>query len=104
MDTSNKKRKIDLSDFRLHCRISCGADQVVENVLPYLLPSDFVRSHFNGDSSDDDDDNDDDDVDDDDDDDVDDDVDDDDIEDYDDAVEGDGSVDDNNDEEELRLR
>jgi hypothetical protein len=91
MDTSNKKRKIDLSDFRLQCRISCGADQVVENVLPYLLPSDFVRSHFNGDSSDDDDD-DDDDVDDDDDDDVD----DDDIEDSDDAVEGDGSVDENN--------
>ena len=38
----NKKMKIDQSDFRLHCRINCGANHVVENVLPYLLPLDFM--------------------------------------------------------------
>jgi hypothetical protein len=42
---SNKKMKMDGTDFRLQCRISCGADHVVENVWPYLLPSDFVRSY-----------------------------------------------------------
>jgi hypothetical protein len=41
----NKKIKIDLSDFRLQCRNSCGSDHVIENLLPYLLPPDFVRSH-----------------------------------------------------------
>jgi hypothetical protein len=30
---------------RLECRTNCGADFVIENVLPYLLPSDFVRSY-----------------------------------------------------------
>ncbi len=40
----NKKIKIDLSEFRLQCRVSCGADHVVENVWPYLLPPDFVRA------------------------------------------------------------
>ena len=30
---------------RLKCRTNCGADFVIENVLPYLLPSDFVRSY-----------------------------------------------------------
>jgi hypothetical protein len=44
MDTSNKKMKMDSSEFRLQCRINCGADHVVENVLPYLLPPDFVLS------------------------------------------------------------
>ena len=39
----NKKIKIDLSEFRLQCRVSCGADHVVENVWPYSLPPDFVR-------------------------------------------------------------
>jgi hypothetical protein len=29
---------------RLECRTNCGADFVIENVLPYLLPSDFVCS------------------------------------------------------------
>jgi hypothetical protein len=33
-------------DNRLQCRISCGAEYVIENVLPYLLPSDFVRSYI----------------------------------------------------------
>jgi hypothetical protein len=30
---------------RLECRTNCGADFVIENVWPYLLPSDFVRSY-----------------------------------------------------------
>jgi hypothetical protein len=92
MGGGNKKIKMDQSVFRLQCRISCGADHVIENVLPYLLPPDFVRSYV--DVSDDENDDDDDDNDDDDD--------DDDIEDSDDAAEGDGE-DDNNKEEELRL-
>jgi hypothetical protein len=41
----NKKLKMDQSEFRLQCRISCEADHVIENVWPYLLPSDFVRSY-----------------------------------------------------------
>jgi hypothetical protein len=41
----NKKMKFDQSDFRLQCRVSCGADHVVENVWPYSLPPDFVRSY-----------------------------------------------------------
>jgi hypothetical protein len=40
----NEKMKLDLSDFRLQSRISCGADHAVEHVWPHLLPSDFVRS------------------------------------------------------------
>jgi hypothetical protein len=51
-----KKLKMDLSDFRLQCRISCGAKQVVENVFPYLLPPDFVRSYVYVETDDDDDD------------------------------------------------
>jgi hypothetical protein len=46
MGNCNKKLRIDQSEFRLQCRISCGADHVVENVLPYLLPDDFERSHL----------------------------------------------------------
>jgi ankyrin repeat protein len=38
MGNCNKKLRIDQSEFRLRCRISCGADHVVQNVLPYLLP------------------------------------------------------------------
>jgi hypothetical protein len=62
----NKKMKFDVKEFRLESRISCGADHVVENVWPYLLPPDFVRSnsdeineseednnHFNNDDDDD---------------------------------------------------
>jgi hypothetical protein len=42
----NENMSIDnRSEFRLQCRISCGADYVMENVLPYLLPPDFVRSN-----------------------------------------------------------
>jgi hypothetical protein len=52
MGVGNKKMKMDVTDFRLQCRINCGADHVVENVLPYLLQSDFVLSI--DDSSDDD--------------------------------------------------
>jgi hypothetical protein len=40
-----KKIEVDLSEFRLQCRVSCGADHVVENVWPYSLPPDFVRSY-----------------------------------------------------------
>jgi hypothetical protein len=54
----NKKFKVDQSDFRLQCRVSCGADHVVENVWPYLLPPDFVRSQIDDDDDDNDDDND----------------------------------------------
>jgi hypothetical protein len=32
-------------DNRLKCRTNCGVDFVIENVWPYLLPSDFVRSY-----------------------------------------------------------
>jgi hypothetical protein len=31
---------------RLECRISCGADHVVKNVWPYLLPLNFVGSYI----------------------------------------------------------
>jgi hypothetical protein len=56
-------------DNRLQCRISCGAEYVIENVLPYLLPPNFVRSYVyvprhyveDSDSSNNDDDDDDDD-------------------------------------------
>ena len=34
---SNKKRKIDDSDLRSRCRISCGADIVIQHVLSYLV-------------------------------------------------------------------
>jgi hypothetical protein len=45
MGGGNEKMKFDQSDFRLQCRVSCGANHVVENVWPYLLPSYFVRSY-----------------------------------------------------------
>jgi hypothetical protein len=44
MGGGNKKIKRDGAEFRLQCRISCGANIVIKNVWPYLLPSDFVRS------------------------------------------------------------
>lgn len=31
---NNKKLKMDASDFRMKCHISCGADHLIENVLP----------------------------------------------------------------------
>jgi hypothetical protein len=45
MSGGNKKMKIDLSEFRLQCQVRCGADYVIGNVLPYLLPCDYARSH-----------------------------------------------------------
>jgi hypothetical protein len=41
----NKKLKMDTSEFKLQCRVSCGADYVIQNVWPFLLPPDFVRSY-----------------------------------------------------------
>jgi hypothetical protein len=43
MEGSNMKMKMYTSDVRMQCRISCGADHVVANVWPYLMPPDFVR-------------------------------------------------------------
>jgi len=54
MGGGNKKMKIDQPEFRKLCRISCGADHVVENVWPYLVPPNFVRSYIGEESSDDD--------------------------------------------------
>jgi hypothetical protein len=58
MDRGNKKMEIDQSDFRLQCRISCGADQVVKSVWPYILTPDFVCSYVDDSNNDDDDDDD----------------------------------------------
>jgi hypothetical protein len=52
MEVGNKKMTMGGMDFRVHCRISCGAEHVLENVLPYLLPPDFVRSDEDTDSDD----------------------------------------------------
>ena len=46
--------------FRNRCRISCGADNVIHNVLPYLLPAAKMKGNAGvgkggeGDSSDED--------------------------------------------------
>jgi hypothetical protein len=45
MGSGNKKMKMVSSDFRLQCRVSCGADHVLENVFPYLLPPNYVRAY-----------------------------------------------------------
>jgi hypothetical protein len=58
MGGGKQQLKMDPSDFRLQCRVSCGAEQVVENVFPYLLPPDFVRSYVYVETDDDDDDED----------------------------------------------
>ena len=42
MGGGSNKMKIDQSDFRQQCHVSCGADRAVENVWPYLLPPDFA--------------------------------------------------------------
>ena len=34
---SKKKVKIEESNIREHCRISCGADIVIQHMLPYLV-------------------------------------------------------------------
>jgi hypothetical protein len=44
MGGGNKKIKRDGAEFRLQCRISCGANIVIKNVWPYLLPSKYVHS------------------------------------------------------------
>ena len=33
-----QKSSADEASFRIQCRLSCGSDTVIENVLPYLLP------------------------------------------------------------------
>ena len=43
---SNKKRKIDGSEIRSRCRISCGADIVIQHVLPYLIIPPLKDCHF----------------------------------------------------------
>lgn len=35
----SKKMMIDASGFRTQCRISCGADIVIQHMLPYILPA-----------------------------------------------------------------
>jgi hypothetical protein len=46
IDATNKDNGVAMGeDNRLECRTNSGADFVIENVLPYLLPSDFVRSY-----------------------------------------------------------
>lgn len=37
-EINNKKLKMDEAEFRLQCHVSCGADHVIQNVLPYLCP------------------------------------------------------------------
>jgi hypothetical protein len=36
MSGGNTKIKRDNMEFKLQCRISCGADHVIQNVLPYM--------------------------------------------------------------------
>ena len=38
VERPSKKLKVDDTDFRKNCRISCGAEHVIGNVLPFLLP------------------------------------------------------------------
>jgi hypothetical protein len=46
IDASSTDNDVAMGDNnRLECRTNCGADVVIENVWPYLLPSDFVRSY-----------------------------------------------------------
>jgi hypothetical protein len=46
IDASNIDNGVAIGDDnRLQCRISCGAEYVIENVLPYLLHPNFVRSY-----------------------------------------------------------
>ena len=34
-----KKAKMDESESRIHCRVTCGADSVIDHVLSYLVPA-----------------------------------------------------------------
>ena len=54
MGGGNKKMKMDTLDFRLQCRISCGADNVVANVWPFLLPPDLCVINVRYDDDDED--------------------------------------------------
>ena len=36
---TKKKMKIEDADVRVQCRISCGADIVIQHMLPYFLPT-----------------------------------------------------------------
>ena len=33
----NKRMKVEVSGLREQCRISCGADVVIQNILPFLV-------------------------------------------------------------------
>ena len=50
----NKKAKIESSDYRETCRISCGANIIIEHVLPYLvsMPDVEIDYEFYSDSED----------------------------------------------------
>ena len=39
-ESSKKRKRIEdsSSDYREQCRVSCGADMVIEHVLPFLVP------------------------------------------------------------------
>ena len=51
-DDQNKKARTDIEDsYRDKCRINCGADIIIRNVLPYLLPNNKMTD--SRDSSDD---------------------------------------------------
>jgi hypothetical protein len=45
ISVGNKNMQMEVSAFKLQCRINCGVDQVIENVSPYLLPDDYLRTH-----------------------------------------------------------
>jgi hypothetical protein len=53
IDASNIDNGVAIEvDNRLECRTNCGADFVIENVLPYLLSFDFVHSYVYHDEED----------------------------------------------------
>ena len=47
-----KRMKMDNAEFRKQCHISCEADQVIENVLPYLSLQPPLESGESDDDSD----------------------------------------------------
>ena len=50
---NNEKKMMMVEDVREQCRISCGADIVIEHMLPYLLPvTDEIRHQPVADSDD----------------------------------------------------
>ena len=46
----NKKIRLEQSDFREQCRISCGTEMVIQHILPYVLPQ-VVGVQLDDDSS-----------------------------------------------------